>query len=115
EFDEESIPGAPESGIHGHDLTLGTGSFDGIFGAQLSAHYGSWFFQTELQFALRGDGRHEYDFADDFSWAGGPGYYFVRSHDAVVGLQFVVSGETKGRDRFEDDPAEDTGITAVYL
>src|SRR5205823_6450459 len=30
EFHEVEIPGAPESGIHGHDLTLGTGSYDGI-------------------------------------------------------------------------------------
>src|SRR5206468_11511093 len=36
EFHEIEIPGAPESGIHGHDLTLGTGSYDGIFGEQTS-------------------------------------------------------------------------------
>jgi len=30
EFHEIEIPGAPPSGIHGHDLTLGTGSYDGI-------------------------------------------------------------------------------------
>ena len=29
EFNEVEVPGAPESGIHGHDLTLGTGSYDG--------------------------------------------------------------------------------------
>src|SRR6202011_3105043 len=31
EFHEINVPGAPPSGIHGHDLTLGTGSDDGIF------------------------------------------------------------------------------------
>ena len=36
EFHEIEIPGAPASGIHGHDLTLGTGSYDGIFGEQTS-------------------------------------------------------------------------------
>jgi hypothetical protein len=30
-------PGAPESGIHGHDLTLGSGSFDGIVGTGIFA------------------------------------------------------------------------------
>lgn len=32
ELTEVEIPGAPESGIHGHDLTLGSGSVDGIVG-----------------------------------------------------------------------------------
>jgi hypothetical protein len=39
EFHEIEIPGAPESGIHGHDLTLGTGSYDGIFGEQTAVRY----------------------------------------------------------------------------
>jgi len=33
EFNEVEDVGAPPSGIHGHDLTLGTGSFDGIVGS----------------------------------------------------------------------------------
>ena len=37
EFHEVEIPGAPESGIHGHDLTLGTGSDDGIWRANVVA------------------------------------------------------------------------------
>jgi hypothetical protein len=115
EFNEVEIPGAPESGIHGHDLTLGTGSYDGIFGGQTSLRYRNWFFQGDLQFTLRGDGLHQYDFANDISWGGGPGYYFIRRRDAILGLQFVVSGEHKDLDRFRGQPAEDTGITSVFL
>jgi hypothetical protein len=44
EFEEVEIPGAPESGIHGHDLTLGTGSYDGIFGEETSLRYKNFFF-----------------------------------------------------------------------
>src|SRR5437868_2737164 len=36
EFNEVEVPGTPKSGIHGHDLTLGTGSYDEIFGGQFS-------------------------------------------------------------------------------
>ena len=43
EFHEIEIPGAPESGIHGHDLTLGTGSYDGLFGEQNTLRYKSFF------------------------------------------------------------------------
>lgn len=115
EFHEVQIPGAPESGIHGHDLTLGTGSFDGIFGEQNSLRYKNIFLETNVQFTLRGDGAHQYHFANDLTWNGGPGYYFVRSHDLIIGLQFVVSGEYKDVDRFRGKAAEDTGITSVFV
>lgn len=115
EFHEVEIPGAPENGIHGHDLTLGTGSYDGIFGGQMSLRYKSFFFEADTQFALRGDGLHQYHFANDLAWSGGPGYYFVRTRNAIVGVQVPVSGEYKDVDRFRGKAAEDTGITSVFI
>jgi len=115
EFHEVDIPGAPPSGIHGHDLTLGTGSYDGIFGGQTSLRYRSFFVDESLQYTLRGDGLHQYHFANDLTWDGGPGYYLVRRPDTIVGLQFVVSGEHKDVDRFRGKAAADTGITSVFL
>jgi len=114
EFNEIEVEGVPESGIHGHDLTLGTGSYDGIFGGQISLRYKNFFFQQELQFTLRGDGLHQYHFANDLAWSGGPGYYFVRNSRLIAGLQMVISGEYKDVDRFRGDAAEDTGITSVF-
>lgn len=115
EFHEVEVPGAPPSGIHGHDLTLGTGSYDGAFGEQNSLRYKSFFLETNVQFTLRGDGDHQYHFANDLVWNGGPGYYFIRDAQTVAGLQFEVSGEHKDVDRFRGKPAEDTGITSVFL
>jgi len=115
EFHEVEIPGAPESGIHGHDLTLGTGSYDGIFGEQTALRYKNIFFETNIQFTLRGDGTHQYHFANDLVWAGGPGYYIVRNHETIFGVQFATSGEYKDVDRFRGKKAEDTGITSVFL
>lgn len=115
EFNEVEVPGAPESGIHGHDLTLGTGSYDAIIGGQTSLRYKAFFFQADAQFTVRGDGAHQYDFANDLSWTAGPGYYFVRNRQTTVGLEFACSGEHKGTDRFRGQVAEDTGITSVFL
>jgi hypothetical protein len=115
EFDEMEIPGAPPSGIHGHDLTLGTGSYDGIFGGQISLRYRNFFFQADTQFVLRNDGDFGFEPADDISWSGGPGYYLVRNRRTIVGLQFVCSGEHKNLDRFQGEPMEDSGITSVFL
>ena len=64
---------------------------------------------------MRGDGTHQYHFANDLVWAGGPGYYIVRNRDTTVGVQFVASGEYKDVDRFRGKRAEDTGITSVFL
>jgi hypothetical protein len=115
EFHEVEVPRAPESGIHGHDLTLGTGSYDGIFGGQTALRYKNMFLESNLQFALRTEGAHQYRFANDLVWDAGPGYYFVRHSDKILGLQFVVSGEYKGLDRFRGQPAEDTGVTSVFV
>jgi hypothetical protein len=115
ELDETEIPGAPPSGIHGHDLALGTGSYDGVLGTPTSLRYRNFFFQADAQFALRGEGDFGYEPANDISWSGGPGYYFVRNSRTIVGLQFVVSGEHKDLDHFQGAAVEDTGITSVFL
>jgi hypothetical protein len=115
EFHEIEVPGAPESGIHGHDLTLGTGSYDGIFGEQNSLRYKNVFLETNVLFTLRGDGSHQYHFANELLWGAGPGYYLVRNRETTVGLQFVVSGEHKDVDRFRGAKAVDTGIDSVFL
>lgn len=115
EFNEIETDGAPESGIHGHDLTLGTGSYDALIGGQSSLRYRNWFFQADAQFMLRGDGAHQYHFANDFSWSGGPGCYAIRRSNLIAGVQLVASGEYKDVDRFRGDRAEDTGIRSVFL
>lgn len=115
EFHEIEVPGAPESGIHGHDLTLGTGSYDGIFGEQNSLRYKNVFLEANVLFTLRGDGSHQYHFANELLWSAGPGYYFVRNHETTMGLQVVVSGEHKDVDRFRGAKAVDTGIDSVFL
>jgi hypothetical protein len=115
EFHEIEIDGAPASGIHGHDLTLGTGSYDGIFGGQTALRYKNIFFESNIQFTLRGAGAHDYRFANDLLWDGGPGYYLFNNRDTILGLQFVISGEHKGLDRFRGQPADDTGVTSLFL
>src|SRR5438132_2157088 len=115
EFHEINIPGAPPNGIHGHDLTLGTGSYDGIFGELTSLRYKNIFLEMNVQFTLRGDGLHQYHFANDLGWSGGPGYYFIRIHDTIIGLQFDVTGEYKDVDYFRVKAAEYKGINSFFF
>jgi len=115
EFHEVEIPGAPENAIHGLDLTVGTGSYDGIFGAQSSLSYNNFFAEANGQFTLRGDGAHDYHFANDLTWNAGPGYCLLRKRDTLVGFQCAASGESKDVDRFQGRAAEDTGVTSVFV
>ncbi len=115
EFSENETEGAPPSGIHGHDLALGTGSYDGIFGVQIFLRRRAVFFQADAQFTLRGDGRYSYHFANDLSWSGGPGIDILRRGADSLALQCVLSGESKDTDRFQGRVAEDTGVTSLYI
>ncbi len=111
----EEVPSVPPSGIHGHDLTLGSGSFDGILGTGAFTRWRRSFVTAAVQYAIRSEGDFEYQFANDVAWWGGPGAYLLLKHNHTVALQLSVSGETKGRDTFQGAKVDDTGITSVFL
>ena len=114
EFNEVAVPGAPVSGIHGHDLTLGSGSYDGLLGTSVYARRDRIFFGASVQYAIRSEGDFDYTFANDLIWSGGPGVLLLLNEAFTLSLQANISGETKGRDTFQGQKAEDTGVTAVY-
>ena len=115
EFNEVAATGAPESGIHGHDLALGSGSVDGIVGTSVFASWKRVFFAANMQYAARTTGDFDYRYANDLTWSGGPGAYLMLGDVWTLSLQLNVSGEHKGLDTFQGSKAEDTGMTAVYL
>ena len=108
-------PGAAESGIHGHDLALGSGSLDGIVGTGLFARRRRLFVSANAQYTIRTKGDFDYRYANDLTWWGGPGVFLALNEDYTIALQINVSGETKGRDTFQGQKADDTGITSVFL
>ena len=110
-------PAAPDfaAGIGGHDLTLGSGSFDGLLGTGFYARWQRLFLTGTMQYAVRTEGDFGYQFANDWTWLGGPGVYLVLSHKSTLAFQAVVSGESKGEDTINGVATDDTAITAVYL
>jgi hypothetical protein len=111
----EPAPGVPESGIHGHDLALGSGSYDGIVGSAIFASWQRLFVTAALQYDIRSRGAYQYRYADDLSWHFKPGGYLWLTHENSLGLQLALSGEHKGKDDLAGVSAEDTGMTAVFL
>ena len=104
-----------EGGLHGHDLALGSGSWDGIVGGQLYWSWTRFFVTAGLQYAVRSTGAFDYRYANDLTWVGGPGWYALLTHDASLGLRVVLSGETKGKDEQQGRSLGDTAITALYV
>lgn len=102
-------------GIGGHDLTLGSGSYDGIVGTGFVVGWNRLFLTGTMQYAIRTQGDFGYQFANDWTWAGGPGYYLLRRDRATLALHAIVSGESKANDRIHGIATDDTAITAVYL
>lgn len=108
-------PGAIPSGVHGHDLALGSGSFDGIVGALGYWDYGRFFANAGVQYAIRTEGAFDYRYANDLTWTGGPGWYALLDHDYTLGLQALLTGETKGKDTQQGRTLDDTAITALFV
>jgi hypothetical protein len=111
----EPLPGAAESGIHGHDLALGSGSYDGIVG---TGFFGLWqrlFVTGGVLYSIRSLGAIDYRYANDLAWNIKPGGYLWLTRENTLGLQLAVSGEDKGKDSLAGATAEDTGITSLFM
>jgi hypothetical protein len=107
-------PGEVQSGIHGHDLALGSGSTDVVLGTQLFTSWRRLYLNGGVQYAIRTGGSFGYQYANDLTWNGGPGVFGVLEHDFTVGLQGVISGESKGKDTLGGVSQDDTARTGVY-
>ncbi|MFN2426302.1 MAG: hypothetical protein ABR587_07630 [Candidatus Binatia bacterium] len=102
------------STIHGHDIALGTGSVDGVFGLTLYADWKRLFGRALVQYVVRGNGDFSYEYANDLTWEVSPGFYMVASHNWTAALRFVISGENKGRDHHQG-MLVDNALTNLYL
>jgi hypothetical protein len=113
--EEEPTPGAPESGIHGHDLALGSGSYDGIIGTSLFGRWHRMYILGGITYTIRSKGDFNYEYANDLSWSIKPGRYLWLTHENTVGLQLTIFGEHKGLDSLAGVKALDTGMTSIFI
>jgi hypothetical protein len=108
---DDSLP----SGIGGHDLALGSGSFDGLAGTGFSARWKRIFLGGQMQYGIRTRGDFGHRYANDWTWSAAAGCYALLRDDYTMALQFTTSGESKGRDTFAGVPDEDSAETIVYV
>ncbi len=101
-------------GIHQHDLTLGSGSYDGVFGLTSGFRWKRWFINNQIQYYLRTEG-HSYQFGDLFIVSGGPGVYVPLGEQSTFSLQGNVYYERNARDKLIGQTFNQTGLTVWYL
>lgn len=102
-------------GIGGHDIALGSGSFDGLLGTGFYARWKRAFFSGQMQYGIRSEGDFRHQYANDWTWSGGPGVYLALADRYTLSLQVECSGETKGHDTFDGTQDPDSAETIVYL
>jgi hypothetical protein len=100
--------------VHGHDIALGSGSFDSLVGGQMFALYDRYYWRTEIQYTVRTRGSFGYEYADDLIVDAGTGVYLWRNDTYRVGLGAAVASDTKGKDNVHGNKLDDTGITSLY-
>jgi hypothetical protein len=113
--EEEPVPGEPESGIHGHDLALGSGSYDFIVGTDAYWRWKRLFATAAVHYSIRTEGDFDYRYANDLIYSVKPGVYLWLADEGTLGLQLAVTGETKGKDKVRGQEMADTGITSLFL
>lgn len=107
--------GPVTSGVHAHDLALGSGSVDGVLGLTANAHWQRAFLNAQFQYYPRMEGAGDYQYADELMVSGGPGVFLWLRPNSTISLELNASYDTAGRDRLGGRLSEHTGMTAWYL
>jgi len=102
------------SGVHGHDLALGSGSTDVIFGAQSLGTWERLYGTATVQYVVRTTGAFGYRYANDLNVGTVLGAFALLEHDYSLGFEAALTCETKGTDSINGEPEPDTALTALY-
>lgn len=103
------------SGVHPRDLSLGSGSVDGIFGLAGNVRWKRAFWNAQAQYYLRTEGAGSYRYADDLILSGGPGLFLWVQTKSTLSLQLNAAYETMGSDTLLGDASTHTGMTSWFL
>ena len=106
---------ATNSGVWSHQLALGSGSLDGVVGTSISTRWQHILFNAGMQYSLTTEGDYSHQYANDLTWNGGPGNYFLMKDDYTLALQAICSGDDRGDDTYSGVADGHSALTIVYL
>ena len=100
--------------IHQSDLSLGSASFDGVFGTAVNLRWDRWFFDNQIQYYLRTEAEG-YKFGDEFIISGGPGAYLLLGKSYTLSLQAKAFYETTARDEVLGLKSNTSGLSSWWV
>jgi hypothetical protein len=103
------------SPIHQHDLALGSGSFDGVFGATMNARWKRLFFNSQVQYYLRTEGKTSFQYGDEFIVSLGPGAYLWLSEQQTLAIRANATYQFMAEDKVLGQESELSGQDAWFL
>ncbi len=99
---------------HGHHLALGSGSWDGIFGALAKASRGLWSGSVDVQYILRTEGDYDFEYGDEYYIRGGIYRQFTTGEGSAVLAGVVGSGEWSSKNNVIGETQEGSDKSAGY-
>lgn len=103
------------SGVHLRDLTLGSGSYDGVFGVTSNFRWRRLLANAQFQYYLRTRGESDYRIGDEWMISGGPGTYLFLDDSFTLSLQVLATYNRMDPDTVLGRENRNTGMTATYL
>lgn len=103
------------SSVHQHNLALGSGSYDSIFGLTASGNWRRLFFNAQFQYYLRSEGESGFKYGNELIISGGPGVFVLLDNSYTLSLQAFAQYDTMAQDELLGTPSDRTGSTAWYL
>ena len=101
--------------VHQHNLALGSGSYDGIFGVTMNGNWQRFFLNAQFQYYLRSEGRSGFKYGNELMVSGGPGVFVLLDKGYTLSFQAFALYDDMGEDELLGTPSGRTGLTAWYL
>jgi len=103
------------SAISGHDVTLGSGSWDLFGGVQAEYSRNNWSLDGMIQHYWRSEGDYDYTFADDLYISAHIGRILIQKNNVALGLRTGVLGEFRDADEQGGMAIEHTRLDSWYV
>jgi hypothetical protein len=101
--------------VHQHNLALGSGSYDGIFGMTANGRWRRYFLNSQVQYYLRTEGDSGFKYGNELMISGGPGAFVLLAESSTLSVQANAVYDTMARDEILGRKSDRTGQTAWYL
>jgi hypothetical protein len=105
----------PDNAVGGHDLQLGTGSWDVVAGVNAIGRVERWYAAAQVFCTYHTEGAYQYRVANELTATGSLGCYLVMEPRDRLGVQVNVIGETKGQDRVAGEYTTDTANHNLFV